>query len=84
MTIKMSSLYSPVSISFHVLCGLCFVVLTIYSKDQVIADLWLLQRSVQYVLLSIMGFCEDFFFLGIERKVLTFIVTGMIRIGWSL
>lgn len=45
MTIKMSSLHSPVSVSVHVLCTLCSVVLRIYSKDQVVSDLWLLQRS---------------------------------------
>lgn len=31
------------------------VMLTVYSKDQVTADLWLLQRSENYTLLSIAG-----------------------------
>lgn len=61
----MSLVYSPVSVCS---CSLS-VVLTIYSKDQVTADLWLLQRSVNYTLLSIAGFLWRFFLLRIEWKV---------------
>lgn len=56
MTMKMSSLYSPVSVPVYVLCALCSVVLTIYSNDQVIADVWLLQTLGNYTLLSVAGF----------------------------
>lgn len=76
----MSLIYSSVSVCS---CSLS-VVLTIYSKDQVTADLWLLQRSVNYTLLSITGFFVRILFAKNRVKSSHGFVTEMIWIRWSL
>lgn len=85
MTMKMSSLYSPVSVSVYVLCALCSVVLTIYSKDQVlaVADIREL-HAAEHCRVFVSFFFFFFSFPGIEWKVVMVFVIEMSWIRWSL